>query len=191
MELSKHDSRLIAAAITYVLAISGSGEEGADALDRITRPKSRRAIADATSLLAAAKEGMDGSEVVETSGDTFSANLDRLQAIGRGLLGADKLNEKVIAEPAPPVSVMEPISSDGKVTGPKQYQLWLTHDEIHLIHHAVMFAESGLKGDGVGLAKAAIVYADLSETSLDRFVDKFNQVHEVARKDGEPAPEVN
>jgi len=187
MELSKHDSRLIAAAITYVLAISGSGEEGADALDRITRPKSRRAIADATTLFAAAKEGMTGDEVVKMDGDTFSANLDRLQAIGRGLLGADI----VTAEPAPPVSVMEPISSDGKVTGPKQYQLWLTHDEIHLIHHAVMFAESGLKGDGVGLAKAAIVYADLSETSLDRFVDKFNQVHEVARKDGEPAPEVN
>ena len=79
---------------------------------------------------------------------------------------------------------MEPIDQDGTTTGPKQYQLWLTHDQIHLIHHAVMFAESGLNGDGVGLAKAAVIYAELREMEYDNFVDKFNQVHEKARQDG-------
>ena len=182
MELSKHDSRLVAAAITYVLAISASGDEGAEAVDHIRNRKSRTAIMDATELLAAAKEGMTGSEEVVVSGDTFANNLERLQAIGRGLLGA----EKVIAEPAPPVSVMQPIGTDGTTTGPKQYQLWLTHGQIHLLHWAIEFVEAALTFDPEGLGKASRVYMDLRDTELEAFVDKFNQVHEVARKDGEP-----
>jgi hypothetical protein len=175
MELSKHDSRLIAASIAYLLAITGSGDEGAVAMNLIKNRNSRNAIFDATRLLAVSKEGMIGNEEVVEDGNTFADNLERLGEIGKGLLRA----EEVTAE----VSVMEPISTDGTGIGPKQYQLWLTHDQIHLIHHAVMFAESGLSGDGVGLADAAIIYAELREKEYDAFVNKFNQAHEVARQD--------
>jgi len=175
MELTKHDSRLLAATITYLLAISGSGDEGALALDTIKNKNSRRALADATELLAVAREGMELTDGATIDGETFVENLARLQEIGRGLLGADT----VTAEPA----VMEPIDNEGKSTGPKQYQLWLTHDEIHLIHHAIVFVTAGLEGDGTGLAKAALVFSSLAEDGYDAFVDKFNQVHEAARQD--------
>lgn len=183
MELTKHDSRLVVAAITYMLAIASSGEEGAKALGiGIKNRNARKAILDATGLLAISTEGATEDELLEPSGDVFKANLERLRLIGKGLLGVTANGDTGDFTPA----VMEPIAADGKVTGPKQYQLWLTHEQIHLVHWAVTFAEAAVEFNHEALAKAAEVYAVLREGELDSFVTKFNQVHEVARvADGE------
>src|SRR6266850_3177280 len=174
--LTKHDSRLVTAAISYVLAIVGSGDEGADAVKMIRRPASKALLMDATELLAVSQEGLSNDAQVRPEFDVFSDNLDRLKFIARGLMGKEDF------VPA----VLEPIASDGSVTGPKQYQLWLTHEQIHLLHWAVTFVESAMNRDVAGLTKATTVYRELRETELTAFVDKFNQVHEAARvADGE------
>lgn len=175
MELTKHDSRLVTAAISYALAVAGGGDAGADAVRLLPR-KSRELIQDATDLLTISQEGLAGDALVKPEFEVFSKNLDRLQSIAKGLMGLMGEGDFVPA-------VLEPIATDGTVTGPKQYQLWLTHEQIHLLHWAITFVESALDREPEGLTKAASVYRSLRETELPNFVDKFNQVHEAARRD--------
>lgn len=177
VELTQHDSRLISAAILYVLGIAGSGAEAAGVV-RLLTAKGRSMLNDATVMLSSSVEGAGGDDVVTVSGDTFSENLARLKDIGLLLMG-DKQVEVT------PVAQVQKLDSEGNVTGPKLYQLWVTHDEIHLLHWAIMFAEGGLSRDPMAMLKALTVYAEQRE-HLDGFVDKFNQVHEAARvEDGE------
>lgn len=175
VNLTKHDSRLVTAAISYALAITAGGLAGSEVV-RLLPKRSRELIQDATDLLAISQEGLAGDALVKPEFDVFEKNLNRLQNIARGLVGTEDF------VPA----VLEPIAADGTVTGPKQYQLWLTHEQIHLLHWAVTFVESAMNRDVEGLTKATTVYRELRETELTAFVDKFNQVHEAARvADGE------
>jgi hypothetical protein len=172
LQLTQHDSRLVTAAITYLLAITGSGSEGATALLQIRNKDTRKALRDATALLTVSTEGMDTAD----SPEIWADNLERLQEIARNLLGVTEVELE-------PVRSMEPVNKDGEPIGPKHYELWLTHEQIHLVHWAVKFAESAISFDPVGLSEAVEVYNDLRERELETFVTKFNQVHEVARQD--------
>lgn len=181
MNLSQHDSRLISAAIGYLLAITGSGSEGAVAMGSITRRNSVKMLKHSTEVLAVAKEGMAGTDVAQVSADTFEANLDRLQEIAKGLMG-DTEPVTAVAE----VSTVEPIDADGKATGPKQYQLWITHEEIHALYHAITAVEALQAADVLTAYESVKQYAMYAE-EVETFATKFNQVHEAARVDGEVA----
>ena len=183
MNLSQHDSRILSAAIGYVLAIAGSGFEGADALNVITDRKARKILTSATDMLARARPELGADDLAPPSGGTFSANLDRLRDIGKGLLGTVESGPvTAVAE----VNTIEPIDKEGKVTGPKQYQLWITHEEIHAVYHAITAVDAMAAGD-VLLAYEAVKQYEAHAPEIVTFVDKFNQVHEAARKDGEVA----
>lgn len=76
---------------------------------------------------------------------------------------------------------------DGTETGAKRYALWLTHDEIHLLHWALKSAESIAQRDPMFISNG-MTYAELradtvDDEMFDAFVTKFNNVHRQARID--------
>jgi hypothetical protein len=171
MDLTQHDSRLITAAIMHLLAITRTGQEGAEALQSLTDLKSLNMLRDATVLLGGSKEGSVLSDVVTVNQETFADNLNRLSDIARELLGKEDFQ----------TATLEPIDPEGKTTGSKQYQLWLTHDQIHLVHWAVSIAENLVVQD-VAKIIASVQEYEAVRGDIDEFVNKFNQVHEVARQ---------
>lgn len=176
--LTQHDSRLLSSAILYLLGIVGSGDKGADVVQALDT-KGLRMITDATKMLAVSAEGLKDTDAAAPSSKKFMDNLDRLQELGLVLMG----NKPVEVTP---VTSAQKIDLDGKATGPKQYQLWLTHEQIHLVCGAVTFAEGGLARDPMAMLKALEMYDSYRGPVSEDFVTKFNQVHEAARKDGEP-----
>jgi hypothetical protein len=79
---------------------------------------------------------------------------------------------------------------------PKQYRLWLSHDEIHMLHWAVRVAEAALVHDLEDTSESMLMYevqrqgaAELKipptmpEVAFKKFVDKFDKMHSLARAD--------
>src|SRR6266576_3712955 len=117
--LTQHDSRLLSLAVLYVLGITGSGNAGADAMASLPN-YGKSLLNDATNMLSAAAEGLDGNAKVMPNKERFLDNLNRLKELGLMLMG----DEPVEATPVVRKSI-QAIDAEGNVTGPKQYQLWL------------------------------------------------------------------
>lgn len=79
------------------------------------------------------------------------------------------------------IQSMQPIDKTGESTGPKQYQLWLSHDELHLLYWAMTTAIA-LSTRDTSVNEAVELFAQQQE-HYEQFVAKFNAVHELARAD--------
>lgn len=186
VKLSAHDTRLLSAAIAYTLGVIGVGEDSADFVNDLadTSPREYKMLSGARSMLARSKEGMTDDSPAPSSAETFIDNLERLYALGI-LFTADSQTEAELEA----VQAATDIDKDGNEVGAKRYALWLTHDEIHLIHWALMAAEAVKDANSLSEMQGATeAYVGLrtdvvDELKFDNFVTKFDNVHRQARID--------
>ena len=91
------------------------------------------------------------------------------------------------------MTTIQPMDTNGTVTGPKQYQLWLSHEEMHLIYWALdlayisRIADTSNMSNMVAFIKATFgfdkVYEKLTQQGVEAFADRFDTVHKQARAD--------
>jgi len=187
-KLSQHDARVLSATIALALATVGSGRAGREALNFVGESDSRARdlIDNAIATLSRSSEWMDVRVAVVGSADVFLSNMQRVQAIARLLLG-DK-NGGVAVE-VEPVEVVTDVDKAGAEIGTKRYALWITHDEIHLLHWALKAAEAIKAANSLSeMQENTEAYIGLrddvvDETAFDAFVTKFDNIHRQARID--------
>jgi len=187
------DAQLLGAAAVLVVAITQAGSEGAKLLRKIEELRPDLAVVTQGSIgLFSMDKPISPDEVIGDDGDeTFIRNMRRIAALGTTLLkyAAGVAVTAPVIEPVPTISDVAadgtPIFGDSKV--PKLYNLALTHEEIHLMFWALRLAEALRRSDFDGSGFAADVYteafAKLTEAGVDRFIDKFDAMHGLARAD--------
>ena len=190
VKLSAHDVRLLSAAIAYTLGLIGTGDKSALFVNSLadSDPRAWEMLEGARQMLVRSKEGQTEDSVTKAEAATFVANLEHLNNLGILLSGGDAIGVEAEVEP---VQVATDLDKDGREVGAKRYALWVTHDEIHLLHWALKAAESIAKRQPTFIQngmKYAGLRSDLGEAAFDNFVTKFDNVHQQARiDDGEEA----
>lgn len=86
--LTKHDRRLLAGAIGFLLTIIGADKAGVEIIAEMSKKDAdlRSGIGATLALMAVCEPDSKPSDVAKASADTFRNNLERLAWLGRGLL---------------------------------------------------------------------------------------------------------
>ena len=174
MTLTLHDAHLLSAAAGVTLATVGSGDAGAAMLKAlsIVKPGIKPLLADGLLMLSSAKDVPVQTEV-EPSLDVLKTNLERLKQVAIDLLTTAETSQESF--------------QSLEVEGPKQYRLWLSHEEIHLVFWALCVAQAIDEQQVNKAHEAAMAYSDIRRGVLGKgyeaFQDKFDRVHEQARVD--------
>lgn len=86
-----------------------------------------------------------------------------------------------------PVQVATDLVDGKEALETRRYGLFITHDEIHLLHWALKTAESIARRDPMfisnGMTYAAMRQDTVLDEAFEAFVDKFDNVHRQARID--------
>ena len=174
MTLTLHDARLLSAAAGLTLATVGSGDAGAAMLKALSliKPGIKPLIADSLMMLSSVKN-VPVQTTVEPALNVLQANLERLKQVAIDLLTTAETSQESF--------------QSLEVEGPKQYRLWLSHEEIHLVFWALCVAQA-IDEQRVNKAHEAVMqYSDIRRGLLgngyDAFQAKFDKMHEQARVD--------
>jgi hypothetical protein len=186
-KLSQHDARITAAGLSLAVAIVGAGVAGRELVGVLGEvdPQAGLLIDSALAMLARSEDGADLESPISGSGEKFADNMVRVKQLARLLLGKDNAGVEV---DLPPVEVATDVDKNGaEIAGTKRYALWVTHDELHLLHWALKTAEAVAKRSPAFIQNGG-TYARLRSEVVDneafsRFVDKFDNVHQQARID--------
>ena len=190
------DAQLLGAAAVLVVAITQAGSEGAKLLRKIEELRPDLAVVTQGSIgLFSMDKPISPDEVIGDDGDeTFIRNMRRIAALGTTLLKyaagvATSVTTASTAEQEP-VPTISDVAADGTPifdsNAPKLYNLALTHDEIHLLFWALRIAEASREADFDSYASARDTYIEQAyqgPEAMERFADKFDATHALARSD--------